>query len=171
MRKSICMTVLIALIFSFTQAQAQTRSSSQTKTSEDRETDVYLVGGLGHFPGANTFQVGGGFDTYVYKGLALGGELSETLGGALGGNATILSASGNYHFLNLDKTGRFDPFATGGYSRFFITNNISDFNTLNLGGGLNYWMSQKFGVRFDLSDHINGRLSFIGLRGGIVFTP
>src|SRR5215475_8099752 len=102
MRKSICVTVLMALIFGFTQAQAHTRSKSQTKSAEDRETDVYIVGGLGHFPGANTFQVGGGFDSYVYKGLALGGELNETLGGALGGNATIVSASGNYHFLNLD---------------------------------------------------------------------
>jgi hypothetical protein len=171
MRKSICVTVLMALLFGFTQAQAQTRSTSQSKSREDRETEVYIVGGLGHFPGANTFQVGGGFDSYVYKGFSLGGELSETLGGGLGANATILSASGSYHFLNLDKTGRFDPFVTGGYSRFFITNQRPDSNTLNIGGGVNYWMSQKFGLRFDLGDHISGNGSFVGLRGGIVFIP
>jgi hypothetical protein len=171
MRKSICVTILMALIFGFTQAQAQTRSKPQTKSAEGSETDVYIVGGLGHFPSANTFQVGGGFDTYVYKGFSLGGELAETLGGLGGAHATILSPSGSYHFLNLDKTGRFDPFATGGYSRFFITNQRPDSNTVNIGGGLNYWMSQKFGLKFDLSDHIGGNGSFVGLRGGIVFTP
>ncbi|MBO0722490.1 MAG: hypothetical protein J2P41_16815, partial [Blastocatellia bacterium] len=63
----------------------------------------------------------------------------------------------------------FDPFVTVGYSR--LTGSGLGVNTFVLGGGANYWLAEKFGLRFDLRDHIAGSGSLFGLRGGVVFTP
>ena len=166
MRQAISITILIALFFGFTQAQAQSKS----KTSEDSDTDIYIIGGLAHATGSNSFQIGGGIDHYVYKGLSLGGELSEAFGGGVGASVTILSPTVSYHF-PVDKEGHFDPFATTGYSHFFIGNGNPDINTGNIGGGLNYWVTNKVGLRFVIDEHIAGSGSIFGLRGGIVFNP
>jgi hypothetical protein len=165
MNKSTFVAVLAILISGIVQAQTKTQTQYQpeTQTSEERPFHVYALAGLGRSSGSNLFQLGGGADALVVKGVSVGGEYSRATG-QIGFN--ILSANGNFHFLNRGKLGRFDPFAGGGYSRFFASGGGA--NAANFGGGLNYWLSDGFGLRFDLRDHVNGNGSFVGLRGGVV---
>jgi hypothetical protein len=169
MRNSIFIFVLLLAISGL--AQAQGRSRAQSQSDEERGMQVYAVAGLARLQinalgialNDNKFQIGGGVDALVYKGLSVGGEFSRTTGGALTTPFNIFSANGSYHFLNGSKTSKFDPFATAGYSRLIGS------NVVNFGGGMNYWLSKGFGVRFDFRDHLDSDGSIIGLRGGVVF--
>jgi hypothetical protein len=50
------------------------------------------------------------------------------------------------------------------------TGALPDANTVNFGGGANFWLSNKFGLRADLRDYVDPTGgSIFGLRGGIVF--
>jgi hypothetical protein len=175
MHKSICIAVLMALFFGFTQAQAQTRTKSRARSDQEQQTYIYIVAGLAHYTGGiNQFQVGGGVDSYTYKGFSISGELAQTVNSPqlIVGNfarSTIVSANGNYHLLKGIKSinSKFDPFVTGGYSRFFQTG--QDANSVNIGGGVNLWLSKKFGLRADICDHIVGGTNFVNLRGGFAF--
>ena len=163
MNRSI-VVVLVILLACITQAQAQT----QTQTSEERPFQVFVLGGLGHTNGGgNRFQIGGGAEAFVFKGVAAGGEFSRILGSQGAGGLNSLSANGSFHFLTRGKFNRFDPFATGGYTRFFSSG--TGVNAVNFGGGMNYWLSEGFGLRMDFRDSkIRGGGSLIGLRGGVV---
>jgi hypothetical protein len=168
MSKTAFAAVLAILISGLAQAQTQTQVQTRvlplTQTSEERPFHVYALAGLGHSSGgSNQFQIGGGADAFVFNGVSIGGEFSHATGQA---GFNLFSANGNFHFLTRDKFGRFDPFAGGGYSRFFASGVGA--NAANFGGGLNYWLSDGFGLRFDLRDHVNGNGSFVGLRGGVV---
>ncbi|HKX26929.1 MAG TPA: hypothetical protein VJ302_04470 [Blastocatellia bacterium] len=167
MGKSICVAVLMVLVSGLAQAQVR---RAQVSADEDRQFQLYVLAGLGHTTGAlnsNRFQIGGGADVLVYKGISLGGEYSRaTAAGTAVNGFDIFSANGSYHFLNGAGSGRIDPFATGGYSRF--SRAVVDSNAVNFGGGVNVWLSDKLGVRFDLRDHVMSNSSFVGLRGGLV---
>jgi Outer membrane protein beta-barrel domain len=168
MGKSIFITVLMIAISGLSQAQGRTRV--QPQSDEERKLQVYALAGLADFStGGNGFQIGGGVDAFVFKGFSVGGELSHISSGA---NQFLLSANGSYHFLNGSKANKFDPFATFGYSRLMNSGAIApDANAVNFGGGVNYWLSDKFGLRADLRDHIGtAGGSLIGLRGGLVFS-
>jgi hypothetical protein len=167
MSKSIFIAVLVIVISGLAQAQGRTRV--QPQSDEERKLQGYVLAGLGDFStGSNGFQIGGGVDAIVFKGFSVGGELSHI---AAGSNQLLLSANGSYHFLNGSKANKFDPFATFGYSRFLRSSTVgADANAVNFGGGVNYWLSNKFGLRADFRDHIGtGGGSLIGLRGGLVF--
>jgi hypothetical protein len=162
MSKTAFVAVLAPLISGL--AHAQTQYRPQALTSEEPPFHVYALAGLGHSSGgANQFQIGGGADVLVFNGLSIGGEYSRATGQT---GFNLFSANGSFHFLTRGKSGGFDPFAGGGYSRFF-TSGVGA-NAANFGGGLNYWLSDGFGLRFDLRDHVNGSGSFVGVRGGVV---
>jgi hypothetical protein len=182
MHRSIIFAVLVILISGLAQAQSQTqtqpktqpqarakakaRSRIQPRAGEERKMQVYALAGLGRISAAgignNRFQIGGGVDALVYKGFSVGGEFSRASAGP-GRSFNIFSANGSYHFLNGSKAGKFDPFVSGGYSRFAAT------NAVNFGGGTNYWLSNQIGVRFDIRPHLASGASFVGARGGVVF--
>jgi hypothetical protein len=168
MSKSIFITVLIIAISGLAQAQGRTRVQSQSN-DEARKTQVFVLAGLGNFSGAggNAFQIGGGLDTIVYKGLSVGGEISHL---TVEPNQFLLSGNVAYHILNGRRANRIDPFATFGYTRFMRSSLVGpDANAINFGGGVNFWLSNKFGLRADLRDHIGtAGGSMIGLRGGLV---
>jgi hypothetical protein len=171
MRNSIFIFVLMITISGLAQAQGRTR----VQPDEDRKVHGYALIGLGDFSdgGPTGFQIGGGVDAFVFKGFSVGGELSNiSLGDQLllPGRLFLLSANGSYHFLNGSKASKFDPFATFGYSRLVGTGALPDANTVNFGGGANFWLSNKFGLRADLRDYVDPTGgSIFGLRGGIVF--
>jgi hypothetical protein len=89
------------------------------------------------------------------------GALQES-GGGLG----LLSANGSYHFARQRKV---SPFLTGGYSSVF---GHGQRNLVNFGGGMNYWLRERIGLRLEIRDHIyadgTGR-HLLGFRIGFAF--
>jgi hypothetical protein len=161
MTKSICIVLLMALAPTLSFAQTEERGSVQ----------VYSVTGVGRVSGENAqLQIGGGADALIFKGVGVGGEFvrnKEREGLASGFN--IFSTNGSFHFLGGGTSNKFDPFATGGYSRLFASG--AGVNALNFGGGFNYWLSNKVGARFEFRDHVNSAgestSHLYGFRGGV----
>jgi hypothetical protein len=146
---------------------------SFAQTEEGGRVQVYSITGVGRASGDNAqLQIGGGVDAQIYKGIGVGGEFvrnKERENLELGFN--IFSTNGSFHFLGGGTSDKFDPFATGGYSHLFGPG--VGVNALNFGGGFNYWLTNKVGVRFEFRDHVfsasNTTSNLYGLRGGVAF--
>jgi hypothetical protein len=110
-------------------------------------------------------HVGGGGEGLIYKGLGAGAEFGYHTDGAF-----ILSVNGAYHFSNPRSPRKAVPFVTGGYVRGFPLSEDSG-NGLNFGAGVNYWLRDRIGLRFEFRDHLSPQ-TFIGhlwqVRIGIV---
>jgi hypothetical protein len=100
----------------------------------------------------------------------VGGEIGFL--GAVGGfgqGVGVLSPNVSYNFLNASRSGKFVPFATGGYSMFFRSGAL---NAVNFGGGMNWWFKDRLGLRLELRDHILREYSsyhLVGFRIGLAF--
>lgn len=122
---------------------------------------------VSHFTNG-TLHLGGGVEKVFRQGIGVGGEI-----GAVGSWTNfrtaigIASANGCYHFLR--NRSKLDPFVTGGYSMGF-RNNVASF--LNVGGGLNYWLGERLGIRVEFREHIHvsdlpANLLYWGFRLGV----
>jgi hypothetical protein len=62
------------------------------------------------------------------------------------------------------------PFVTGGYTLGFRDGHE---NLFNVGGGVDFWLKPKVGLRVEFRDHIwiedNDTLQFLGVRVGVMF--
>lgn len=95
-----------------------------------------------------TMHVGGGGEGLVYKGLGLGAEVGAlwaTRGSDLLG---MVSVDGSYHSSRGRKV---SPFLTGGYS---LIGGNGRRNLVNFGGGLNWWLGARRGIRLEFRDHV-----------------
>jgi hypothetical protein len=118
---------------------------------------------------AMTLHFGGGLDAIVYKGIGLNAELGalgprEDLGASVG----VFSAGGAYYFRHAREL-KLEPFVNGGYSLMFRQGHE---NLFYCGGGVNYWLARRVGLRFELRDHVDTRyqaVHFWGVRFGISF--
>lgn len=139
--------------------------------SSDRRGWGYAVGGVGGTSGNGssnaTFQVAGGGEGLFYKGLGIGAEVGylapfEATGDGFG----IFSVNPAYHFTT--SSSRLVPFVTGGYSLAFRNGSSSGGN---FGGGVQYWMKDHVGLRFEVRDHIFSSDSphFFQFRVGLSF--
>ena len=117
---------------------------------------------------SGTVQLGAGGELGLNRWLGVGAELgalgptSDFTGGVVG----VLSANAYVHFAG---TGKFDPYATGGYSLMFRSGHA---NLVNFGIGLNYWFRERLGLMLEFRDHVttsSERVNFWGLRVGISF--
>ena len=121
------------------------------QTSERRAWG-YGFGGVGGSSGNGStalFNVGGGGEGLFYKGLGMGAELGyiapfENTGNGFG----IFSTDVVYHFR---RTSKLVPFVDGGYSLGFRDRARSHGG--NVGGGVQYWMKDHVGLRFEFRDH------------------
>src|SRR5919108_5877023 len=146
MNRLVVVVMLAILVSGLAQAQTETQVQPQPQTGEERQFLIYAVAGLARPSGGDSrFQMGGGAEYFVYKGLSAGGEYSRIKGSDTTGGSNNISLNGTYHFLGRDKSQKFDPFATGGYSRFFASGVGA--NAMNLGVGINSWLSDGFGLR------------------------
>jgi hypothetical protein len=168
MNRSIVVVMLAILFSGLAQAQTDAQVQPPPQTGEERQFHIYALAGLARATGGDSrFQMGGGAEYFVYKGLSAGGEYSRIKGSDGVGGSNNISLNGTYHFLGREKSKKFDPFAAGGYSRFFASG--GGVNAVNLGGGMNYWLSEGLGLRFDFRDYeVRGGGRLIGLRGGVV---
>ncbi len=127
---------------------------------------AYFAPGATNYSGT-TLQAGGGFGGPIYKGLGAGLELgylapAERLSSGFG----IFSANGSYHFLRESSSSKLIPFVTGGYSLGFREGTANGFN---FGGGVNYWLRDRAGLRFEVRDHVFESTHFYGFRVGFAF--
>ena len=131
----------------------------------------YAVGGVGGIagngaPSTATFSVAGGGEGLIYKGFGFGAEVGYLAPFEAGGDGFgIFSVNPAYHFSSKSKV---VPFITGGYSLAFRSGHSSGGN---FGGGVQYWMKDHLGLRFEFRDHIFSSDSphFYGFRVGIAF--
>jgi hypothetical protein len=112
----------------------------------------YVFYGPGTVQGGGIIQqVGGGGEGFLYKGLAVRGELgymfpSEGFSYGIG----LISANASYHLTRSVKA-KFVPFVTGGYSLGFRDGFA---NMYNFGGGVTWWMNRHLGVRMEFRDYV-----------------
>jgi outer membrane protein with beta-barrel domain len=143
-RRIVTAVTLLALM----QAVAVAQSPS------DKRAWGYVFGGAGGNSGGNStasFQVGAGGEGLVYKGLGLGAEIGYLAPFRAGGDGFgIFSADGSYHFQH--SKSKLVPFVTGGYSVAFRSGTSSSGG--NFGGGVQYWMKDHLGLRFEFRDHV-----------------
>lgn len=104
------------------------------------------VGGCIHNV-ANVSVVGGG-DAFVFRGLALGGEIGyyqfvENRGAGFG----VTALNVGYHFVNRQRPGRVEPFVSAGVLGAAFRG--SAVAAGSVGGGINYWFSRKAGLRLE----------------------
>ena len=114
---------------------------------------TYSVEPAGNSGGNSTasFQVGAGGEGLVYKGLGLGAQIGYLAPFRAGGDGFgIFSADGSYHFQHSKL--KLVPFVIGGYSVAFRSGTSSSGG--NFGGGVQYWMKDHLGLRFEFRDHV-----------------
>jgi hypothetical protein len=139
--------LLLVPVIAFGQEQKQEQESAGQGYLFAAPGGILSNGGI-----TGTLHFGGGGEFNIYKGLGIGAEigyLSPTR--AMGCGIGVLSLNGLYSF-RTDRRSKVVPFVTGGYSLLFRSGYA---NAFNVGGGLNYWFSDKAGLRFEFRDHIS----------------
>lgn len=127
----------------------------------------YAFGGIGATaPDAYgpLYHIGAGGEGLIKK-FGIGAELGY-LSTDFRDGVGVLSVNGSYHFQPQRK---WDPFVTAGYSLFFPDATAKVFN---FGGGTNYWVGERLGLRVEFRDHIDWEYKtehFLQLRLGLSF--
>ena len=115
-----------------------------------QSSNFYIFGGIGTGGSSNNrISMGGlGYEHVFRKTVGVAGEIGG-IGSGFGGFA-VFSANGYAH-LTPGKDSRLDPFVTGGYSAAVEEGSA---NMFNFGGGVNYWLHRRFGLRLEIRDHV-----------------
>jgi hypothetical protein len=109
---------------------------------------------------SNSPQFGGGGEFLVGKGLGFGSELLRSTqsweGATLG--TWIGSVNVSYHFGSSTKKRKLEPFVTGGYTFFYVSNiTLPHANGGNFGVGVNIWLMRHAALRLEIRDDVGGR--------------
>ena len=83
--------------------------------------------------------------------VSIGGEIGIIKAVRAGEGAVVLSLNGTYYLSGGQGERRARPFLTGGYSLLFSEGHI---NLWNIGGGFDYWVGKRAGLRVELCDHL-----------------
>jgi hypothetical protein len=98
-------------------------------------------------------HIGGGGEGLIYKGLGAGAEIGYAAPAqAFGAGIGLFSANGSYHFVKPQSSQKAVPFVTGGFSLGFRE---SAAGGMNVGGGVNYWLRNRLGLRFECRTHFS----------------
>jgi hypothetical protein len=113
-----------------------------------------------------TMHFGGGGEAFLYRGLAAGVEVGGIW--ALRGSdlLAVFSADGSYHF---SRSRKLSPFLACGYSRIWGDGSA---NMVNFGGGINWWLGERKGIRLEFRDHVyagSGHRQIAEFRIGFAF--
>ena len=115
---------------------------------------VYAAPGFATSGGeaTRTLQFGGGGEARIYKGLGAGADVGYLFHpSSLKEGFGLFSANGSYHFETIGSQQKVVPFVTSGYSLAFRSGTA---NLYNFGGGIDYWFSNKAGLRLEARDHV-----------------
>ena len=145
--------------------------AAPAQTASEPRAWGYGFGAIGGTSGGSiaTLHVGGGGEGLVYKGLGLGAEVGylfpfENLGDGIG----ILSTDVSYHFVKPRANRKLVPFVTGGFSLAFRSGASGGGN---FGGGVQYWLRPRLGLRFEFRDQVfsSDFAHLYGFRVGLSF--
>ena len=165
MKKRIFSAVVFLLVSIATSSGVPGQSREQ---AVERRAWGYFFFGVGSTSeNSNAFiNAGGGGEGLLYKGFGVGAEIGG-LTPINNGNETIGLASVNVtgHF---NRTGKVDPFVTGGASLAFRNGSSGGGN---FGGGVHWWVKNRLGLRFEFRDHVFSSDSphFYVFRTGVSF--
>lgn len=138
----------------------------------EKRAQGFVFFGPGATSGSSSTFVnfGGGGEGFLKGGLSVSGEIAGyTPAKSFDEGFGILSGDAGYHFLKASQSGKLVPFVSGGYSLFFRSETA---NGINFGGGVNYWLKDHIGLRFEIRDHLvveSPDTHFIGFRFGMTF--
>ena len=106
-------------------------------------------------------------DIFVYKDAAFSPSAAYLFNFANGGGLAVVTLNGSYHFRR--GKSRFEPFVTAGYGA--LTTDIGVARSLfNYGGGGQYWISKRVGVRLELLSFQQRQYGeLISVRFGVAF--
>jgi len=98
-------------------------------------------------------HVGGGGEGRLTDRFALGGEMGvlKPVTNEYAITTGLASVTPAWHFISQRSKSRFDPFVDGGLSLLFGRGGAA---ALHYGGGVNYWLKRRIGLRFEFRDHI-----------------
>ena len=102
--------------------------------------------------------------TAVWVGAGAEVELSDHHPGLAGGFG-VASPNGYFH-IPVNRMSNLDPYATAGYSLFF---KYGTANAFNYGGGLNWWIGERVGLKFEIRDQYGDSVHYWGIRFGVTF--
>lgn len=118
-------------------------------------------------------HVGAGGEGRLTSRFALGGEIGvlKPVTNQYAITTGLGSVTPAFHFVSKDTKGRFDPFVEGGLSLLVGRGGAIAFH---YGGGVNYWLRRRIGLRFEFRDHVwspesGETVHMVGFRVGIVF--
>lgn len=121
----------------------------------------------------NFVHVGGGGEVRLTSKFGLGGELGvlKPLTNQHAITTGLASVTPAYHFLARGSNRKIDPFVNGGVSLLFGSGAAA---AIHYGGGLNYRVRRRFGLRFEFRDHpwspeAGETVHLVAFRFGIVF--
>jgi len=114
-----------------------------------------------------TVQAGGGFEALVYRRIVgAGAEVSYlTTTRDWSSGFGVASPNGYVHF-PMNRLSNLDPYFTAGYSLFF---KYGTANAFNYGGGLNWWVGERVGLKFEIRDQYGDSIHYWGMRFGVTF--
>jgi hypothetical protein len=141
---------------------------------------VYVFGGPVVVPqsaytrwNGDFIHVGGGGEGRLTERFALGAEIGvlKPVTNQYAITAGLASVTPAFHFASKDSKSRFDPFVDGGLTLLFASGGGIG---IHYGGGVNYWLRRRFGLRFEFRDHIwspesGEAVHLVDFRAGIVF--
>jgi hypothetical protein len=156
-----CALAMICAVNAGAQTQNKDEDKDRDRGKDKDYVEVYaLFGRRSSRPG--TTVAGGGGDIFVYKGLAVGGDVVTTVGNP-DNKMTISSIGSSYHFFCCHATQRVEPFAGVGFSSLHGDINThgytypvdpgQDRSGPNYNQGLVLWPTKHVGVRFEVKEY------------------
>jgi hypothetical protein len=119
-------------------------------------------------------HAGGGGEGRLTDRFALGGEIGvlKPVTNQYAITTGLASVTPAFHFISRDSKRKFDPFVDGGFS--LLAGGGGGAVAIHYGGGMNYWVGRRFGLRFEFRHHIfspetGEAVHLVGFRVGIVF--
>jgi hypothetical protein len=119
-------------------------------------------------------HVGGGGEGRITDRFALGGEVGvlKPVTNPYAITTGLVTVTPAWHFIPRSSKSKFDPFVDGGLSLLFGGGGAG--GGLHYGGGVNYWLKRRVGLRFEFRHHIwspesGEAVHMVGFRVGIVF--
>ena len=140
---------------------------------------VYMFGGPVVVPesaftrwNGDFVHVGGGGEGHLTNRFALGGEIGvlKPVTNQYAVTTGLASVTPAFHFIPRNSKRKFDPFVDGGFSLLVGGGGGA---AIHYGGGVNYWVRRRFGVRFEFRHHIwspeaGAAVHLVGFRVGLV---
>lgn len=115
-------------------------------------------------------HVGVGGEGFFTKYLGAGAEVGYlTPIRSFSDGVGTLSPNFVVRFRAKDEHNKIEPFVTSGYILFFRNGHA---NGYNFGGGVNYWLKDHIGLRFEFRDNVwtsGGVIHYLGFRIGATF--